>query len=69
MRSRVPCESMLRSRELACSKSGMDVNSFIPLDTLVNVAERMASDGKLHTNIPSPNWGNDLTASIFTPHR
>ena len=63
MRSRVPCESMLRLKQLACSKR-MDVNSFIPLDTLVNVAERMASDGKLHTNIPS-NWGNDLTASIF----
>lgn len=65
MRSRVPCESMLRLKQLACSKR-MDVNSFIPLDTLVNVAERMASDGKLHTNIPS-NWGNDLTASIFPP--
>ena len=67
MRSRVPCESMLRLKQLACSKSGLDVNSFIPLDTLVNVAERMASDGKMSTNIPL-NWGNDLTASILPPN-
>ena len=65
MKSRVPCESMIRLKELACSDSGLDVNSFIPLDTLVNVAERMSGDSKGISS--SINWGNDLTSLMLPP--
>lgn len=68
MKSRVPCESMTRLKKIACSKGGFDTNNFIPLDTLVNVAERLSGDSSankaMHTNI---NWGNDLTSTITDP--
>ncbi len=67
MRSRVPCESMIRLRKLACSKNEI-INNFIPLDILVNVAERLSGDGSINTNIPlNINWGNDLTSAILSP--
>lgn len=67
MRSRVPCESMMRMKEMACSKNTL-VNNFIPLDTLVNVAERLSSNKSMNEDIPfNIDWGNDLTSAILPP--